>query len=312
MILKIAFVDIGTNTVLLLLVELRPDGQFTVLADQCHIARLGEGLSQNAIFLPAAQERVITALQHFRNICTTHHCDDVTAVGTAAFRKAQNGTAFTKTLLQKTGFDVQIISGEEEARLIAKATLSDFDNLPKPLLTLDIGGGSTEFIVNGQAGERELFSLPFGAVRLHEEFLHDDPPSEKSLLALRGFIRNELHGLTQQLRQKPLSLVATAGTPTTVAALLQKLPEYDAKRVHKSTIALTDLENLLAHLSSLPLAERQKIPCLPKGRADVILAGTTILSEVMQTFGFDKTSVSDKGLRYGLLLDFLEVCKTRN
>lgn len=306
MILKKAFVDIGTNTVLLLLVEVKPDGQFTVLADECHIARLGEGLSQNAVFLPAAQERVITALQHFQNICKTHHCDEFLAVGTAAFRKAKNGADFVKTLLQKTGFNVQVISGEEEARLIAKATLADFNDLPKPLLTLDIGGGSTEFIVNGQAGERELFSLPFGAVRLHEEFLHDDPPSEKNILALRNFIKNELHHLLPKLQNKPVSMVATAGTPTTAAALIQNLTHYDAARVHRSAIVRHDLENLLAHLASLPLAERQKIPCLPKGRADVILAGAIILSEVMQAFGFDKTSVSDKGLRYGLLLDFLE------
>ncbi len=304
--MKKAFVDIGTNTVLLLLVDVQPNGQFTVLADECHIARLGEGLSKNAVFLPAAQERVITALTHFQNICKTHHCDDFLVVGTAAFRKAQNGADFVKTLWQKTGFAVQIISGEEEARLIAKATLTDFQNLPKPLLTLDIGGGSTEFIVNDNDGTRELFSLPFGAVRLHEEFLQADPPSEKSLLALRGFIKNEVRTLLQQLQRKPMSMVATAGTPTTVAALLQKLPQYDATRIHKSTIAQTDLETLLAYLVSLPLAERQKIPCLPKGRADVIIAGALILSEVMQAFGFDKTAVSDKGLRHGLLLEYLE------
>ena len=304
--MKKAYIDIGTNTVLILLVDVQSDGQYTLLADECHIARLGEGLSQHAAFLPAAQERVIKALLHFQKICQQHHCTHVRLVGTAAFRRAANGAQFVDEILQKTGFSVEVISGEEEARLISNATLADFQNLPMPLLTLDIGGGSTEFIVNQQGFSRELYSLPFGAVRLHEEFLApQEIPSAENLVALQDFVRVQVQNVKSQFSSLPKSMVATAGTPTTAAALIQHLTEYDADRIHKSSLPIVDLEALFQKLVVLPLVEREKIPCLPKGRADVILAGLAILMGVMQGFGFDQTSVSDKGLRHGLLLENL-------
>lgn len=304
--MKRAFIDIGTNTVLLLLVDLTLANEYVVLADECHIARLGEGLSKNLSFAPQAKERVVQTLLRYKQICDVHHCQDVLAVGTAAFRKASNGVEFVQEILDATGFQVQIISGEEEARIISKATLTDFQTLPQPLLTLDIGGGSTEFIVTDHELKRQLVSLPFGAVRLHEEFLQDDPPNDDSVQALRCFVKNEIHSILDHFQTPPKSMVATAGTPTTVSALLQNLQIYDAALVHKSIISKHDLDALFLRLKKMPLAERQNIPCLPKGRADVILAGCLILSEVMQAFGFDKTSVSDRGLRHGLLLETLE------
>lgn len=305
--MKIAFIDIGTNTVLLLLVEINAEGVWKTLAEGCHIARLGEGLVKHSRFLNTAQERVLLALQDFKNTCEHYGCDEYNVVGTAAFRKAQNGAEFANTILKKLNLSVRIISGEEEARLISLATSMDFDAYPKPLLTLDIGGGSTEFIVNHLSHQRELFSLPFGAVRLYEDFFQEsDCPSEKQITDLRVYLQQNIVPLKESLTEQPQTMVATAGTPTTAQALLMKLQTYDATLVHKSVLQISDLENLFNDLLKIPLDVRQNIPCLPKGRADVILAGLLILLEVMKAFDFKKTYVSDYGLRHGLLFDYLQ------
>lgn len=297
---KIAVLDLGTNTVLLLIAEVLADGSYQVIHDEGEVVRLGEGIHHKPCFLPQAMHRTEVLLSRYRNIIDQHHCDEIMGVGTAGFRRAQNASEFCQHIQNKIGITIDIISGEEEARLIHLAARSDFPELPNPLLVLDIGGGSTEFIFENHEAEIKAVSLAFGVVRLTERFLHSDPPTTNEIQQLEKYVNGELKRLSPDIH--PGYLVATAGTPTTLCALALGLLQYDASRVHGQKLSRLKIEELSKRLLALPLVQRSKLPCLPEKRADVIVAGVQILLCVMRYFGLDDVKVSDHGLRYGVLL----------
>lgn len=297
---KIAVLDLGTNTVLLLIAEVFADSSYKVIHDEGEVVRLGEGIHHEPRFLPQAMQRTEALLTRYRKIIDQHHCDKILAVGTAGFRRAQNACEFCQQIKDRVGITIDIISGEEEARLIHLAARGDFSELPNPLLVLDIGGGSTEFIFENHEREIKAISLAFGVVRLTERFLHSDPPGTHEIQQLEKYVNDELKTLSPVIY--PRCLVATAGTPTTLCALAQGLLQYDASRVHGQNLSRLKIEELSKQLLALPLAQRSKIACLPEKRADVIVAGVQILLCVMRYFGLDDVKVSDHGLRYGVLL----------
>lgn len=294
-----SFIDIGTNTALLLVARVHEDGGFDVLSEKSKIVRLGEGIDQTSEFSEAAMARTLEALREFQQELQSLGSESLRVVGTAGFRRASNAEAFVQKVQDELGFTIQIISGEREADLIALATQKDFEHVPQPYLVLDIGGGSTEFILQQDGKDRELVSLNFGVVRLTERFLKSDPLDGDEAHVLRQWTRKQLASL--KFSAKPQALVATAGTPTTTSALIQKLETYDSQKVHGSQFTRDQLKELIARLATLTLEERAQIPCLPAKRADVILAGLLILDEVMAHFNFSSSWVSDRGLRYGLL-----------
>lgn len=302
---KIAILDIGTNTALLLIAEIFPDKTYRVLHDECEVVRLGEGIHHEPRFLSAAMQRTKDLLLRYRATIDRFACEKILAVGTASFRRANNAAAFCAEVKQDTGIEIEIISGEKEARLIYLAARGDFADLETPLLVLDIGGGSTEFILENRTGGISENSLNFGVVKLTERFLPSDPPTGDQVKSLTKFVREEISSLSCA-KERPRHMIATAGTPTTLCALSLNLMSYDASRVHGERLSLEQIENLTAKLSQMTLQERIKLPCLPEKRADVILAGAHILLCVMQHFGLKELVVSDHGLRYGVLMDFLQ------
>lgn len=301
---KIAVLDIGTNTVLLLIAGIFPDKTYRILHDECAVVRLGEGIHHEPRFLPAAMQRTKDLLQRYRQTIDRFVCEQILAVGTACLRRAENADVFCADIKKSTGIDIEIISGEKEARLIYLASRGDFPDLATPLLVLDIGGGSTEFIFAKTSGEILENSLNFGVVKLTECFLHADPPTPKQVAELTQFVREKISCLPCA-RSDPLHMIATAGTPTTLCALSQKMPAYEADRVHGQRLSLVQIETLTERLSQMTFQERAKLPCLSERRADVILAGAHILLCVMRHFGLKELVVSDHGLRYGVLMDFL-------
>lgn len=298
--MKIAVIDIGTNTVLLLIGKYE-GRSFRVLRDEARIVRLGEGLKEGGSFSLEAMQRAVDALKGFQQTIDKKDCNKTLIVGTAACRIATNFKDFTQ-MAREAGIksEIQIISGEKEAQLIHKGCIQSFEHLPKPLLVLDIGGGSTEFIFdNGQTIQAQ--SLNFGAVKLMEQFLHTDPPTLEELKALEDHVRQQISALPFINSVPKPQLIATAGTPTTLYAVHKKMAQYDGEKVHGQKMSLDELNNQWSSLIDIPLKIRSLIPCLPPKRADIIIAGSSILKVVMETAGLSEFNISDRGLRYGVM-----------
>jgi len=303
--MNIAIIDIGTNTAILLIAHINPDKSYQILHDECRIVRLGEGIHHNNAFLDKAMERTFAALKDYKAIMDKYDCQERVLIGTASFRNAKNSDEFMEKVSAQLGLKIEIISGKDEAHLIHQATIKDFEHLQKPLLTLDIGGGSTEFIFDDDTNTTTT-SLSFGSVKLTEQFLHTEPPTKKEITELTQFIQKNLTSFNNskfKTQNSKLNLVATAGTPTTLYALNIGLNKYDPEKVHGHQMSKEDLQQIMQKLEELPLKERCKIPCLPTGRADVIIAGSYILKTVLDYFELDHFWISDRGLRYGILYD---------
>lgn len=284
--------DIGTNSVLLLIVEKKQDGPLNILADEATITRIGEGLSQAHQFLPASMERTLNCLRRYRALCGQHSVEKIVAVGTAAFRKAANAKEFVAQVKKECGFEVEVISGKREAALIWKSAMTDFG---EEILVVDIGGGSTEIMLN----EKQVVSLSIGSVFLTENFCHSDPISEDDYQQMSKAIEKQLINLNWK-PQKAKQLVATAGTATTLGAIHKKMKSYKHHEIHGLKLSLTEIKKILAELKSKTVMERKKIAGLEPLRADVILSGTLLLQKIAEHFGFNVITISDRGVRWGL------------
>ncbi len=300
---RFAAIDVGTNTVLLLVAERRGPA-FAALSERAEITRLGRGVDRRGELDPQAIRETVEVLARFAAEARALGAAEIACVATSAARDAANGRAFFEAARATAGLVPEIISGAEEARLVHRSAWRDFGAPGRPLAVLDVGGGSTEFTWGDGPSPRGRESLQVGAVRLAERGLAADPPGKGGLAALRSAAAEALRGLS------PLStaiagsrLVAVAGTVTTLAAVEQALPAYDGGRVHGSRLALDRVEALLEMMADLTVEERRRLPGMEPRRADVIVAGGAILAEAMRAIGFRELTVSDRGVRWGLLWD---------
>lgn len=295
-----AAIDIGTNSVLLLVAEVGAGGSVRSVEDCMTVTRLGEGLGRSGVISDAAAGRTLDCLRRCREICAKHGVRGIAAVGTAPLRGAANAAGFLSSARQALGIEVEVISAEREAALTFRSCARDFGG---GIVVIDIGGGSTEVMARDADGTFRLASLPAGSVVLTEQFLRGDPPAEEDIAALRQHVHRLLEEkLDSALLARPhdRELIATAGTATTLAAMNMKLPEYDSARIHGSRLTIDVLRDLIDALRARPVAERKKMPGLAPERADVILAGAELLQELMSSLGYAGLTVSDRGLRWGL------------
>ena len=291
---RIATIDCGTNTLLLLIAEW--DGkELRALEDHAEIVRLGEGLDRTGQLSEAAMQRTLAVLERYCERIRATECTIAHAIGTESVRKAENGEDFiaaANRLLTSVGGRFESVSGAREAELAFLAVRASFPRLEPPITVIDIGGGSTEILIGSDTIE-EMVSLPIGAVRLHERLLAHDPPTEEERRALERTI-------DEAVRHSPRprgTVVGIAGTVTTLAAMVQALPAYDAERVHGATLTGRELSGQIDRLYRLPLAERKQLAGLHPARADVIFAGALILQRLLQ---HHDCLVSDRGIRWGL------------
>ncbi len=299
---RYAAIDVGTNTVLLLVAERGPGG-FRPLAERADITRLGRGVDRTRRLDPNAVRETVEVLARYAAEARSLGAREIACVATSAARDAVNGAEFFRAARDAAGLAPEVVSGEEEARLVWVSAWRDFGGRG-PLAVLDVGGGSTEFTFGDGPEPRGRASLQVGAVRLTERVVETDPVDEPGLMRLRAAAREALSplgGLAPWPR--PARLVAVAGTVTTLAAVRQALPRYDPERVHGSSLSLGDLEDLFERLGALTVAERARLPGMEPKRADVILAGCAILAEALPVLGFERLTVSDRGVRWGLLHD---------
>ena len=297
-----AFIDIGTNAVLCLIADLRDTGRFRVLDDLAEIAGLGRGVDQSGLISTAGEQRCLETLERYRGHCQNLGVDEIVAVGTSALRDARNSAEVRARLRERLGFEIRVISGDEEAAYSFLAVERGL-SLTGELLVIDIGGGSTEFILGNRDGVALALSVNIGSVRLTERYLHSDPVRGDEISAMDHAIDRELRPLVERFQKAKtaLTLVGIAGTFTTLSAVEKRLEHYVHAEVHGSCLTLAEVRRQIRLFSECSLAERQRIVGLEAKRADVILAGACLIERVLNLFGTDRVVVSDQGVRYGLL-----------
>jgi exopolyphosphatase / guanosine-5'-triphosphate,3'-diphosphate pyrophosphatase len=305
---RVAFIDIGTNTILGLITELKNDGSFDVLDDLAEITRLGEGIQRTGRISPEAEERNLQVLKRYLARCKDLFVDEILAVGTSALRDAHNSAEVLRRFKKLLGLDVRVISGDEEAAYSFLAVQRGLPLNRRELLVVDVGGGSTEFIRGNETGVSQAVSINIGSVRLTEQFLHSDPVQTEECEKMRLAIERELASLPHQWLKESsiLTLVGIAGTFTTLSAVEKKLVRYAHREVHGSHLTQSAVRRQVALYQNKTIAERKTIDGLEPKRADVILAGATLIERIMTFFHLEHAIVSDHGVRYGLLHECLK------
>lgn len=308
----LAGIDIGTNTLRLLIAETGP-GLFHEIHVDRTITRLGQDLDRTGRLSPEADERSLAALLDFTEQIRNHGAIYTAAIGTSALRKASNSRDFINEVKKRSGLAIKIVSGEEEARLTllgVALALKEFQGLNRnascPALVIDIGGGSTEVIFFRSGSEPIVMSLPLGAVYLTERFIRHDPPASSEIEEARHAIRIELDKLGAVKQNTESIFVGTAGTITTLAAIDQGLTLYDPVKINGYTLKRAAIDRIIHTLMKTTLEGRRRIRGLDPGREDIILAGAVVAQEFMERFGHDFMLVSDRGLLEGIVLDLYE------
>ena len=301
---KIASIDIGTNTVRMLVCETEPGGGLREIGQERAITRLGEGVGTRKRLLEHRMQGTLSVLAEFRDRCREHEPITIRAVATSAVREADNRDDFLNRVRVELGLEIEVISWEDEARLMIEGVLWRLPDAEKAVLAFDIGGGSTEFILARDRGIAAATGTLLGTVRLTEKFIFHHPIVEKEYRALEEHLRRELNLIKEELSAFPFEmLVGTAGTVTTLAAIDGDVFPYDPEKVHGRTLSLDQVKKILADLKGRSLEERVAMKTMEKGREDLIIAGSALVLEIMRAFECDLLMVSEHGLREGIVLD---------
>ncbi len=305
---RLAAIDLGTNTVRLLVAEARPGGTWAALAQDQRVTRLGEGVAETGRLGREPMTRTAAVVAEYVARARRMGAERIRVVATSAVRDAANGRQFVSELAVRTSVEIEVVSGEEEARLTVRGILAGLPGAPDPLLAFDVGGGSTEFMLARGGRMVHAASLPLGVVPLTERYPFPHPVDWPRYLAMEAEIRTVLRaGLPVELGTAPgATLVGTAGTVTTLAALDLGLDVYAADRVQGHRLERPAIEALMERLGALTVAERAALPCLEPGRADVILAGVAIVRAALEVTGARAVLVSDWGLREGIMAEAVQ------
>jgi exopolyphosphatase / guanosine-5'-triphosphate,3'-diphosphate pyrophosphatase len=298
---RVAVVDIGTNSTRLLIADVDPStGAIDELLRRSEVTRLGAGVDSAGSLSEDAIARVRETLAEYRRAMDAHRCEANLAVLTSAARDAANGPRFAARVREEYGLDAQILTGDQEAQLTFLGAMSDRRQGSERTVVIDIGGGSTEFIIGVGRTAGFHVSLPAGVVRMSERHIHSDPPVPKELQQLALETRSIfLEGLPSGERE-PVELgVAVAGTATSAAAIDQELDPYDPLRVHGYRLSLATVELLLARIAGMDEAERRGLVGLDPNRAPTIVAGLVLLVEAMRAFALDSVEVSEHDILHG-------------
>jgi exopolyphosphatase/guanosine-5'-triphosphate,3'-diphosphate pyrophosphatase len=299
-------VDIGSNSTRLLIAEVdRSSGTVHEILRRSEVTRLGEGLDASGSLSEQAMGRVLATLADYRRAMQAHGASVNLAVLTAAVRDAGNGAAFAAHVRDDFDLDARVLTGAEEAQLTFLGATSEHAGTEHagtstPTVVIDIGGGSTEFIVGRGPIAGFHVSLPVGVVRLSERHVRSDPPAGEELERLAGDVRSTLLAGLPERERAPVELgIAVAGTATSAAAIDQQLDPYDPSRVHGYTLSLEAVERLLGRTAAMTEAERRSLTGLHPDRAPTIVAGLIILREALRAFALDAVTVSEHDILYG-------------
>ena len=304
--MKITSIDIGTNTVLLLIADVDANGIIHPLEHEQRLPRLGKDVDQRKIISTSAFDRISWILNEYKNVAKQRRADKLVAAATSAVRDAANREEFLSYLYSTTGIQVDVLSGDEEALWTYKGVMSGFSGLTKPAVVLDIGGGSTEISFpnprdhNGKT-RLQRYSFQLGSVRLTERYFKHSPPLPAEIENTQVVMLEEF----SQVRNPGFGdyhLIGVAGTATTLACIDQNLQEFDIQKVSGYRISRETVAQWMMKLSLMDSKSIQALSTTTEGRADILTAGVLILHEFMRHFGFHSIIMSERGLRYGLII----------
>ena len=301
---RIAAIDIGSNSTRLLLADVSADGAIDEISRESIVTRLGDGVDSSGSLTDAAMQRVFAAIATYRDAWTAAGAEVVGGVATSAVREASNGLRFAAEANELFDAGIEVIGGDTEAELtFSGASSGGAINKAGRALVIDVGGGSTEFIV-GDDGEPSFHvSTQIGAVRQSERFLHSDPPTGEELAALSAEVTKRIEdAVPADFRRGVDNAFAVAGTPTVLASVDLALEVFDPWKVHGYAITREACAAILARLGALPLAERREVTGLHPDRAPTIVAGAAILLSAIETFDLPSVTVSEHDILYGVAL----------
>ena len=291
----VAVVDIGTNSTRLLIAEVAGGRVLAELERLTTVTRLGAGVDGAGVLAEEAMERVYATLDRYQELIFAAHADRAVAVLTSAVRDAANGREFAAQVGNRYELEPHVLTGDEEARLTYRGATSERDpEDATQTLVIDIGGGSTELVIGAASEVRFQVSTQAGVVRQSERHIRQDPPTPMEVEAVAADVRAIIEQAVPVERRAGIEqAIAVAGTPTSLAAIAQRLEPYDPARVHGYVVTDTVREQILGRLLSLTLAQRQAVPGLDPARAPTIIPGIVILAEVMGQFGLHQVEVSE-------------------
>jgi exopolyphosphatase / guanosine-5'-triphosphate,3'-diphosphate pyrophosphatase len=310
---RVAAIDQGTNSIRLLVVEpsSRDGGDPAELSRDMVITRLGQGVDRTGRIDPEALRRTVDMLARFARRARALHAERIRVAATSAVRDAENREEFAAAVRDVTGAELEVITGEREAGLsfLGGTHGLDPETAPRPYLVLDIGGGSTELVIGGSSGRAEhAISTQMGSVRLTERFIHHDPPLPEELARLADAVEETLRDADARVPTRDArTLVAVAGTATTLQAIALGLDRYDPEAIHRTWLELEVAERVMADLVRMSTPERAALPVMAPGRGDVIVAGAVILTTVMRRSGFERALVGETDILDGLAYELLDI-----
>ncbi|MGA1867786.1 MAG: hypothetical protein ACMUJM_04485 [bacterium] len=296
-----AAIDLGSNTIRYALGQYDSEKKEISINDRSlYPVRIGEGFASSNTLSCSAMERALSALEEIKSKIDKAKLEEkyITAVATGVMREAKNTDDFRECVKKRTGFNLCILGGIEEARIIALGVMNSFSKIKYPLLICDIGGGSTELIRVDQQKKTFLFSCPMGVVRLTETYKEMSDKMQFCIDAHLDSCPAKVYPIAQ--------LIATAGTSTTLAAIDQQMMVYNPSKIHGYWLATKNIDQISSFLSRLTAAERRTIPGMPPGREDVILAGTIILQNLLKRVKLKGLTVSEGSLLEGLLIEMFK------
>ena len=306
----IAGIDIGTNTIRLLIARKVKNNFYIAVHSEQSITRLGKRLEEFGELGNIAIDRTIQKLQEWQPLLMQYGVTDIVTVATSSTRDAKNKTYFLKRVKNDVGLDIEVLSGEEEARQTLIGINAGLPKSSRDIHAIDIGGGSTEFIISKNMLPDVVVSINLGVVRLTEKFFSSNPPSKQTLRKAQDYIFRRLKPLSTKFSHlNESTLIGTAGTITTLAAVNQEMKDYDPQRIHGHLLSLEAIKQIKEKCIYKTHEECQKITGIERGRADVIVAGIVLLELIMETLGFTTIRVSEYGLREGIIIE--RVSKTQ-
>lgn len=305
--MRIAALDLGSNSFHLVVVETRPDGSFVPLVREKEMLRLGDRVGRDGVIGADLFDRAVEAVRRFRALAEAEGATEIRALGTAALREARDGSDLVDRIEAETGVAVKVVSGVLEAQLIFEAVRASVVIEPRPALCADLGGGSLELMVGDAAGLRYATSLHLGVGRLTAELVRHDPPSEKDVDRVLRRARELLTPvLPDLLRERPRMLIGSSGTLCTLVRMAAaERGVVVGESVNQLTVGAGELAAVRRRILALPLAERERLPGLDARRADLVPAGAIVLAELMRASGLESITASDWALREGIVISAL-------
>ncbi len=302
---RLAAIDVGTNTIRLIVAEVQDDDTYRVLDEEREMVRLGEKLDRTGSLSDAAVERALLALGKMKAIADGFKVTEIRAIATSAVREAANGRGFVREVMRQHKLRIDVISGEEEAQLAFRSAARHFDLEGRSTAVVDIGGGSVEVILSAGTAVDQVHSLPLGAVRVTERFVRSDPLRDKHWKVMKEEIDRGIRAAIRQPAHRAEIMIGSGGSFTALAHMSKWQREGRHGSVQGYVLTPADVIHLLGRLREAPLDVRRQIPGLSADRADIILAGASVIARLVKRLGTQQILVNERGIRDGLLLHMI-------